>query len=124
MAFFLILLGLTLFQLVKLALQGFTGFVFNTQDLIMGLVFSKTSYLNYSSIIIFMANVILTYVATGSKTIIYSAFILILLINGIGAVKLLKNYQKAMFPYFMYFILYLCALEIAPLVLIGSYLKG
>ncbi len=124
MAFFLILLGLTLFQLVKLALQGFTGFVFNTQDFIMGLVFSKTSYLNYSSIIIFMANVILTYVATGSKMIIYSAFILILLINGIGAVKLLKNYQKAMFPYFMYFILYLCALEIAPLVLIGSYLKG
>jgi len=52
------------------------------------------------------------------------AFALILLINAIGIAKLLKNYQKALFPYFMYFILYLCTLEIAPLVLIGSYLKG
>ncbi|WP_418500755.1 DUF4271 domain-containing protein [Flagellimonas sp.] len=122
--FLMVLGGLVLFQLVKLGLQSFTGFVFNAQELIVGLIFSKTSYLNYSSIILFVANVILTYILKDSKTVIYSAFILILLINGIGAIKLLKNYQKAMFPYFMYFILYLCALEIAPLVLIGSYLKG
>ncbi|WP_108422594.1 DUF4271 domain-containing protein [Flagellimonas amoyensis] len=122
--FLMILGGLALFQLAKLGLQSFTGFVFNAQELIVGLIFSKTSYLNYSSIILFVANVILTYILKDSKTIIYGAFILILLINGIGAIKLLKNYQKAMFPYFMYFILYLCALEIAPLVLIGSYLKG
>lgn len=122
--FFMVLGGLALFQLVKLGLQSFTGFVFNAQELIVGLIFSKTSYLNYSSIVLFVANVILTYILKDSKTVIYSAFILILLINGIGAIKLLKNYQKAMFPYFMYFILYLCALEIAPLVLIGSYLKG
>ncbi|WP_318343608.1 DUF4271 domain-containing protein [Flagellimonas baculiformis] len=122
--FFMVLGGLALFQLVKLGLQSFTGFVFNAQELIVGLIFSKTSYLNYSSIVLFIANVILTYILKDSKTVIYSAFILILLINGIGAIKLLKNYQKAMFPYFMYFILYLCALEIAPLVLIGSYLKG
>ncbi|WP_418497498.1 DUF4271 domain-containing protein [Flagellimonas sp.] len=122
--FLMVLGGLVLFQLVKLGLQSFTGFVFNAQELIVGLIFSKTSYLNYSSIILFVANVILTYILKDSKTVIYSAFILILLINGIGVIKLLKNYQKAMFPYFMYFILYLCALEIAPLVLIGSYLKG
>ncbi|SFB66986.1 protein of unknown function [Flagellimonas taeanensis] len=122
--FFMVLGGLVLFQLAKLGLQSFTGFVFNAQELIVGLIFSKTTYLNYSSIILFVANVILTYILKDSKTVIYGAFILIILINGIGAIKLLKNYQKAMFPYFMYFILYLCALEIAPLVLIGSYLKG
>jgi hypothetical protein len=49
---------------------------------------------------------------------------LVFLINGIGITKLLKNHQKALFPFFVYFILYLCALEIAPLVLIGSYFKG
>lgn len=123
-AFFMVLGALALFQLVKLVLQSFTGFVFNTQDLITGLIFSKTSYLNYSSILLFIANVFLTYIQEDSKTMIYGAIILIIPINGIGAIKLLKNYQKAMFPYFMYFILYLCALEIAPLVLIGSYLKG
>ncbi|MFC4220968.1 DUF4271 domain-containing protein [Flagellimonas marina] len=121
--FFLVLLFVVLFQIVKLALQFINGFVFNTQELISELVFNKTSYLNHSSIILFISNVILVYIFKDSKIIIYTTIILILLINGIGVVKLLKNYQKAMFPYFVYFILYLCALEIAPLVIIGSYLK-
>ncbi len=122
---YLIVLGfLALFELVKFLLQMFTGFVFENTSLISGFIFSKISYLNYSSIILSIANILLIYITTSSKTTIYVAIILILLINGIGAAKLLKNHQKALFPYFMYFILYLCTLEIAPLVLIGSYLKG
>ena len=88
------------------------------------LIFSKISYLNYSSIVIAVANILLIYITTNSKTIIYVALSLIFLINGIGITKVLKNHQKALFPYFVYFILYLCTLEIAPLVLIGSYFKG
>ncbi|MBA4744976.1 MAG: DUF4271 domain-containing protein [Muricauda sp.] len=122
---YLIILGfLALFELVKFSLQMFVGLVFNNLNLVGSLIFSKISYLNYSSIIISIANILLIYIAANSKTIIYVALTLIILINGIGMVKLLKNHQKALFPYFMYFILYLCALEIAPLVLIGSYLKG
>ncbi|WP_127018720.1 DUF4271 domain-containing protein [Flagellimonas beolgyonensis] len=122
--YFLILGSVALFELTKFTLQSFTGYVFNMQDLISGLIFSKTSYLNYSSILIFVANVLLIYVLRDSKPIIYGTIFLICLIIFISAIKLLKNYQKALFPYFVYFILYLCALEIAPLVLIGSYLKG
>lgn len=122
--YFIILGALTLFELVKFLLQMLTGIVFNSLSLIGGLVFSKVSYLNYSSIAIAIANILLIYITTDSKTIIYAAISVIILINGIGGIKLLKNHQKALFPYFMYFILYLCTLEIAPLVLIGSYLKG
>ena len=122
--YFIILGALTLFELVKFLLQMLTGIVFNSSSLIGGLVFSKVSYLNYSSIAMAIANILLIYITTDSKTIIYVAISVIILINGIGGIKLLKNHQKALFPYFMYFILYLCTLEIAPLVLIGSYLKG
>ncbi|WP_421824111.1 DUF4271 domain-containing protein [Flagellimonas oceanensis] len=122
--YFIILGALTLFELVKFLLQMLTGIVFNSLSLIGGLVFSKVSYLNYSSIAMAIANILLIYITTDSKTIIYVAISVIILINGIGGIKLLKNHQKALFPYFMYFILYLCTLEIAPLVLIGSYLKG
>ncbi|RIV44109.1 DUF4271 domain-containing protein [Flagellimonas pelagia] len=121
--FLIVLGGLALFEFAKLLLQSFTGYVFNNQEFILGIIFSKTSYLNYSSIIIALANILLIYVLIDSKATIYGAIALIILINGIGTIKLLKNHQKAMFPYFVYFILYLCALEIAPLVLIGSYLK-
>ena len=115
---------LALFELIKFLLQIFTGFVFNNIGFVGSLIFSKISYLNYSSIIICIANILLIYITPDSKTTIYVALSLIFLINGIGFTKLLKNHQKALFPYFMYFILYLCTLEIAPLVIIGSYLKG
>ena len=122
---YLIILGfLALFELVKFLLQMFTGFVFDNTALLGAFIFSKISYLNYSSIIVAIANILLIYITTSSKTTIYVALILVFIINGIGVAKLLKNHQKALFPYFMYFILYLCTLEIAPLVLIGSYLKG
>lgn len=121
--FFVVLLGVIIFQIAKFSLQFIKGFVFNTQELISELVFRKISYLNHSSIVLFVSNVVMVYILEDSKTLIYTTIILLLVINGIGWIKLLKNYQKAMFPYFVYFILYLCALEIAPLVIIGSYLK-
>nr|WP_299171753.1 DUF4271 domain-containing protein [uncultured Allomuricauda sp.] len=121
---FLMIMGVVvLFQLVKLALQFVKGYVFNTQSLIAELLFNKTSYLNYSSLIMFVANVVLIYIAGSSKIVFYVAFILIVSINAIGFIKLLKNYQKAIVPNLFYFILYLCTLEIAPLVIVGTYLK-
>ncbi len=123
MVFFILMGFLALFQLFKFSVQFLKAYVFNTQELVSELVFSKTSYFNYSGLVLCAANIILIYILKDSKIVVYAAIVLILLINGIGIAKLLKNYQKAMFPYFVYFILYLCALEIAPLVIIGSYLK-
>ncbi|PWL40222.1 DUF4271 domain-containing protein [Flagellimonas aquimarina] len=122
-SFFLLIAGLLLFQIVKMLLQFAQGFVFNTQGLISELLFNKISYLNYSSLVMFISNIVLIYILKDSKIVISSAIILIISINVIGLTRLLKNHQKAIIPYFFYFILYLCALEIAPLVLVGSYLK-
>ena len=122
-SFFKIMGVLVLFQLVKMSLQYAKGFVFNTQAMISELLFTKISYLNYSSLVMFLTNVILIYIIKDSKMIISFALALIVSINIIGLAKVLKNYQKAIIPYFFYFILYLCALEIAPLVIVGSYLK-
>ncbi len=121
--FFVIAGVLLLFQLIKLLLQFLKGYIFNTTSLISELQFNKISYLNHSSLVMFISNVLLAYIFKDSRIIIYSTIILIVSINIIGLVKLLKNYQKAIIPYFFYFILYLCALEIAPLVIVGSYLK-
>lgn len=121
---FLVIMGLlVLFQLAKILFQYGKAFVFNTTVLISDLLFNKTSYFNYSSLVMFVGNLILIYILKDSKAVIYITTVLILSINIIGLIKLLKNYQKAIIPYFFYFILYLCTLEIAPLVIIGSYLK-
>ena len=122
--FYALITGLLiLFLLLKVFLQLANGFIFSLNKTINEILFKKLSYLNYSSIIMFFMNVILTYVFKDSKTMVYITFLLILFINGIGWAALLRNHQKIIAANFFYFILYLCALEIAPFVIIGSYLN-
>ncbi len=122
---FLMILGLVvLLQTIKISLQVLKGYAFNSQELILDVVFTKITYLNYSSLIMFLGNILLIFVFKESMTLIYTVIILIFSVNAIGLIRLIKNHQNVIVLYLFYFILYLCALEIAPLVVIGSYLKG
>ena len=121
---FLIILGfLFLFLFGKILLQMGGGFVFNNNKIISEFIFKKLSYLNYSSIIMLASNIIITYVLTDSKIVVFASIFLIVVVNVIGWITIIKNYQKLISGYFFYFILYLCALEIAPFVIIVNYLK-
>ena len=122
-AFFAILGFSFLFVLVKMFLQLGNGFIFGSYPTINELLFKKTSYLNYSSIILFLANILLSFVYTNSMTVVLSAIVIFLVINIIGWVTVVRIHQKFISSYFFYFILYLCALEIAPLIILGSFLK-
>ncbi|MGB5821022.1 MAG: DUF4271 domain-containing protein [Saonia sp.] len=124
MAIYFIILGLLLlFLVLKVLLQLVNGFIFNSNRTISEFIFKKLSYLNYSSMLTFLVNVILTYVLKDSKLVVYTGIFLILLINCIGWVTVVRNHQKFITANFFYFILYLCALEISPFVIIGSFLK-
>jgi len=117
-----VILGLTLFLGIKIFLQLGNGFIFNSKNTISEIIFKKLSYLNYSGIVMLMANLLLHFVLKGSKTIVIISILAILLINAIGWTTTLRNHQKFIANNFMYFILYLCALEIAPIIIIGGYL--
>ena len=111
------------FLLVKMALQLSNGFIFGSSRTIGELIFKKLSYLNYSGLVMFIANLLMVYVVKNSIVIVYASILIILLINIIGWATVLRNHQKFITNYFFYFILYLCALEISPFIIIGSYLK-
>lgn len=119
----LALLGFFLFLAAKTALQLTNGFIFGSQTIFSEIIFKKTSYLNYGGILFFLANILLAYVNISPKVVIFTAIFLFLGINIIGWVLVLKNYQNFFANYFFYFILYLCTLEIAPVVIMGSFLK-
>ncbi len=121
--YFFFLGFLFLFLLIKILLQLGNGFVFNANKTVTELIFKKISYLNHSSIVMFVANIVLSYAVKDSKIVFFLSLFLILLINVAGWATALRNHQKFIMSNFFYFILYLCALEIAPLVIIGSYLK-
>ncbi len=120
--FFMIVGGLVLFLLAKIFLQLGNGFVFNANRIVTEFIFKKLSYFNYSGLVMLLANITLVYVLKESSAVVYVALGLTLFINGMGLALLIRNHQNFITANFFYFILYLCALEIAPLVIIGSYL--
>ncbi|MDO1512531.1 DUF4271 domain-containing protein [Maribacter confluentis] len=119
----ILLVVIFLFITLKTVVQLANGFVFNSYKTFNELIFKKLTYLNYSGIVLCIANIFLTYVAIDHKIIIIIGSILFIAINIIGWLTVLRNYQNFISSYFFYFILYLCALEIAPLVIMGSFLK-
>ncbi len=108
------------YLLAKNLLQLANAYLFGNKGVIVEYMFKKSSYLFYSGILLFIANVLLVYVIPFDKVMIYSAISLFILINMAGWVNIVKNHQNYIANKFFYFILYLCALEIAPLVVILS----
>ncbi len=119
-----ILGGILGFILLKIGMQLIAGYIFDREKLVSSLVFKKISYLNYSTLVLFAANLLLAYLLPQSKTIVLAGFSLALLVNIIGWITILKMHQKYVSTHFFYFILYLCALEIAPLVIISCVLNS
>ena len=111
------------FFLFKMGLQFVGGFVLEYSDLTSALIFKKMTYLNYSALVMFAANLLLGYVDRDSNLVLFTSIFLILGINGIGWISILKFHQKLISSNLFYFILYLCTLEIAPFLIIANLLK-
>jgi len=121
---FLIVFSLILlFFLIKVIIQLGNAFVFDNQKTITEIIFKKISFLNFSGLILFLANVLLAFIFHGSALIVYAGIFLVILVNIVGWITILRNHQKYISSYFFYFILYLCALEIGPYVLMVYYIK-
>lgn len=118
----IIFISLLLFFTIKILLQLGNGFIFNINKIISEIIFKKLSYLNYSGIVMLFANLLLNYVFKESKAVVFISLLLVFLINAIGWTTTLRNHQKFIASNFVYFILYLCALEIAPIIIVGNYL--
>ncbi len=119
-----ILGGVAGFTVLKIGIQLLGGYIFNAERLAASMVFSKMSYLNYSALLLFAANLLLTYLVPRSGAVAIVGLILLLAVNGIGWISILKIHQKPIASHFFYFILYLCALEIAPFLIISMLLKA
>lgn len=121
--FVIIVFVLLVFTLIKTGILLGNGVLFDSTNFMSEWVFKKNSYLNFSGLVVFASNIILTYNILPSKPIIYTTITLICIINAVGWVTMIRNHQNFITTHFVYFILYLCALEIAPFFILGSYLN-
>ena len=112
--FLKVVFGVAALILMKVLFERLIASLFEIDRIIDSYLFQKTSYLNFSGFILLPINVLLIFTLEPSKTIIYIVLAILLLINLIGLFTSFKNYQKLIINNLFYFILYLCALEMGP----------
>lgn len=113
------LLGfITLYFAGKLIVVKFIGLIFKFNKLQDDLVFLKISYLNLIAIYFIPLIAFLTYTEIINKLIINISIIYILFLFIFSYLLILLNNKKTIYNNFFYFILYICTLEIAPLLIV------
>lgn len=105
---------ITVFILSKYLVEKIIATSFNIEEFTEQFNLQKVSYRTYIGLLILPINAILYYNDNPSKTLIISLIVIVLTINLWTYLVSLKNYQNLIFSKMFYFILYLCALEIAP----------
>jgi len=109
-----LIFGIGVFILIKVLIERLIGSLFEIDILIDQYLFQKISYKNFIGIVLLPINALLIYSLNASIKIVFIILFLLLVISIIGLITSFKAHQSLIKKNMFYFILYLCALEIAP----------
>ncbi|MDN3596191.1 DUF4271 domain-containing protein [Zunongwangia endophytica] len=109
-----ILTAYVCFILLKFGVEKILSNIFDMDQAIDLYLFQKLSYRNYIALLIFPMTLLLIYTINITDLWVYGIGGFILLANLTGIFNIFKQHQKLITGNWFYFILYLCALEIAP----------
>lgn len=115
---FKLTVGIGVFVLIKVLLERLIGSLFEIDKLIDAYLFQKISYKNYLGLFLLPINGLIIYAFPNSLTLIYAMIIILLIINFIGLFTSFKTHLNSIKNNLFYFILYICALEIAPYIIL------
>lgn len=102
------------FVLTKFLIEKIIAAIFNIEEFAEQLNLQKVSYRTFISLLILPLNIYLFYSNNTSNVLLFCIIAIILIINLYSYLISLKIYQNLLIGKLFYFILYLCALEIAP----------
>ncbi|HLV93433.1 MAG TPA: DUF4271 domain-containing protein [Aequorivita sp.] len=107
-----------LFVLAKMTIEKIVANLFSIDSIIDHYLYQKLSYRNFISLFLFAGSLIFIYIFPGQ----YKAMLVfVLAILALNVITLLYSYKKngiLIASNFLYFILYLCALEISPYIIL------
>jgi hypothetical protein len=105
---------LSVFVLSKFLVEKIIATSFAIDEFADQFNLQKVTYRTYIGVLLLPINAILFYSTNSSDIIFYAIITTIVIVNVLTYAVSLKNYQNLLFGKLFYFILYLCALEIAP----------
>ena len=115
---FRLAVGIGVFILIKVLIERLIASLFEIDNLINQYLFQKITYKNYLGILLLPINALLLYTFQPTLILLYVIIILLLIVNIFGLISSFKTHQSSIKNNLFYFILYLCALEIAPYVIL------
>ncbi len=99
---------------VKLLFQRWVSSLFDLSEFSKEYIFSRISYTSYASAMMALGLFVGVYSGVVNRILLYGLLLLLLIISILSWVKIINANRKEIKSYLLYFILYLCTLEIAP----------
>jgi hypothetical protein len=119
-----LIFAIAAFVLIKVLVERLIGSLFEIDKLIDHYLFQKTAYKHLTGLLLIPLNLFFIYVFEPSKVTILIVIIAVIGINIAGFITSFKTFQKLLISNFFYFILYLCALEIGPYIILYHLIKS
>jgi hypothetical protein len=110
--------GYTSFVLLKMGIEKIVANVFGLDEKVDYYLFRKLGYRNFISLFVLLAAILLTYSFTPTGPILYAILSFMIIGNILSLFVIYKQNQSVISINLFYFILYLCALEIAPYIIL------
>lgn len=112
--FIQILTVFSVFILSKFLIEKIIATTFNIEEFIDYFNLNKVTYRSYFAVLLLPVNIALFFNNNVKKEVFYVIFFILLFVNTIVYLNALKKQQNLLISKIIYFILYLCTLEIAP----------
>ena len=122
--FVTISIAIIIFLALKLILKLLTGYLFDLHKTISILIFQQISTINFIGIMLLPINLLLVFGLNFDIKWIILSIILIATTILNGMLKTIQTNLNFVLSNFLYFILYICTLEIGPYVIIYDQLKN
>lgn len=110
--------GYATFVLIKLSIEKIVANIFSIDAVIDQYLHQKLSHRNFLALLIFLGNLFFLYIFQASQTSLLIFALSILLFNTIALFYSYKKSGKLVVSNFFHFIVYLCALEISPYIIL------
>ena len=118
-----IITGYSFFVLLKIFVEKIIANVFDIDDYIDQYLFQKHTYRNFISIMLFPVSIFLVYMHNLNKVLLYIILGLFFTAMILTFVRIIIKNEGQVTNYWFYFILYLCALEITPYIILYKLIK-
>lgn len=110
--------GYTLIILAKYYIEKLVAHIFDIEKLVQDYLYEKLNYINLLSLIVLIANLIFYFIYLPDSSVINFVIIGFVFLYVIALISSIKKNTTLILRNFLYFILYLCALEFAPYVIL------